>query len=210
MEQEMENRAFSLIEVKELRDDQRIIRGIATTPRPDRVGDVVEPMGVKVAGNIPLFLYHEHKLIVGRAKFGQATEKGIPFEAHIPNVTEAGTLKDRVDEAWQMVKYSLITAVSIGFRAVADKTERLKSGGLRFLESEVLELSLVPVPAQPDAVIQQFKSMSDESFVRLLSIDRAHLPSAGLRAGEAPGADALATRKAAPRGPVKLIPRKSR
>lgn len=206
----MNNRAYSLIEVKELNDEKRVLRGIATSPRPDRIGDIVEPLGVKVAADIPLFLYHEHTQIVGRAKFGKPTVKGIPFEASIPNVIEEGTLKNRVDEAWQMVKYNLITAVSIGFKPVAEKIERLKSGGLRFVECEVLELSLCPVPMHPEAVIEQFKSMSDESFVRLFSIDREHLPSAGngVSAGGTPGADALAKPKAAFRGPVKLIPRK--
>lgn len=207
----MENRAYSLIQVKEMSDDKRMIRGIATSPRPDRVGDVIESAGIKVASDIPLFLYHEHTMIVGRAKFGKPTSAGTPFEASIPNVIEAGTLKDRVDEAWQMVKYNLITAVSVGFKPVAEKIERLKNGGLRFLEVEVLELSLVPVPMHPEAVIAQYKSMSDENFVRLFteSIDREHLPSAGhgVSAGEAPGANALASRKAHP-GPVKLIKRK--
>lgn len=64
------------------------------------MGDIVEPLGVKVAKDIPLFLYHNHEKVVGRAYFGKATKKGIPFEASIPNVAEAGALKDRVDEAW--------------------------------------------------------------------------------------------------------------
>jgi HK97 family phage prohead protease len=151
-------RAYSLLTVKDFSDEQRVIRGIATSPRPDRVGDVVEPMGVSVAADIPLFLYHDSKKTVGRARFGKPTKDGIPFEATLPKVTEAGALKDRVDEAWQMVRYGLITAVSIGFRVLNSKVESLKDGGLRFLETEVMELSLVPVPAQPDAVIQSVKS----------------------------------------------------
>lgn len=161
----MQNRAYSLIHTKELNDEKRMLRGIATTPRVDRVGDIVEPLGIKVAADIPLFLYHDHKMIVGRAKFGKATKDGIPFEASIPDVPEHGALKARLDEAWQLVKYGLITAVSIGFKTFADKVERLKGGGLRFLETEVYELSLVPVPAQSEAIIQQFKSISDEDFI---------------------------------------------
>jgi hypothetical protein len=40
------NRAYSILTVKAVQEDQRIIRGTATTPEPDRVGDIVEPLGV--------------------------------------------------------------------------------------------------------------------------------------------------------------------
>lgn len=196
----MKTKAFSLIEVKELNDELRVIRGIATTPRVDRVGDVVEPLGVKVAADIPLMLHHDHKLVVGRAKFGTPTKAGIPFEATIPKVDEDGAVKSRVDEAWHSVKYRLITAVSIGFQAVSDKVERLADGGLRFLETEVYELSLVPVPAQPDAIIQQFKSMSDETFLRAFNDSADTRASAG-NARPANAADDSGQSK---RGPVRL------
>lgn len=153
------DRAYSIISVKAMDDEKRVIRGIATTPEIDRVGDSVDPFGVKVADDIPLFLYHDSNQTVGRAKFGKATKDGIPFEAHLPVVNEAGRLKDRVDEAWQMVKYRLITGVSIGFRAMQDGVERMKDGGLRFLKTEVLELSLVPVPANASATIHSIKSI---------------------------------------------------
>lgn len=164
------NRAYSLLTVKSFDDEQRMIRGIATTPTADRVGDIVEPMGVKVAPDIPLFLHHDSSQIVGRAKFGKPTKDGIPFEATLPKVAEEGRLKERVDEAWQMVKYRLITGVSIGFRTMKDKVERLKDGGLRFIETEVLELSLVPVPANAEATITSIKSLA-EPRVRVVRLD---------------------------------------
>jgi HK97 family phage prohead protease len=174
------------------------------------MGDIVEPLGVKVAADIPLFLYHDHEKVVGRARFGKATKAGIPFEASIPNIAEAGALKDRVDEAWQMVKYSLITAVSIGFRSVKDKVEALKDGGLRFLETEVMELSLVPVPAQPDAVIQSFKSMPDDEFIRAFGgtpVQPAQGHADESVVEKSPGETGTQT-KAVKRGPVQLIKRK--
>ena len=156
------NKAYSIFHIKSVDDERRVIRGIATTPTVDRMGDIVDPAGVKVASDIPLFLYHDSNQTVGRARFGKATKDGIPFEATIPNVKESGRLRDRVDEAWQMVKYGLIQAVSIGFRSLDDEVERLKNGGLKFLKTEVLELSLVPIPAQPDAVITGIKTFDME------------------------------------------------
>ena len=156
-------RAHSILEVKEFDDEQRVIRGMATTPTPDRVGDIVEPLGIKVAEDIPLFLYHDSTKTVGRAKFGRPTKAGIPFEARLPHVAESGALRDRVEEAWQLVKYRLVTGVSIGFRALDDAIEVLKGGGLRFLETEVMELSLVPIPANAEATITSIKSLDQRA-----------------------------------------------
>lgn len=177
------NRAYALLNIKGLDDEQRVIRGIATTPTPDRVGDSVDQYGVTVADDIPLFLYHDSTQTVGRVKFGKPTKEGIPFEARIPKVNEPGRLKDRLDEAWQMVRHGLINAVSIGFRPLENAIEQLKAGGLRFLKTEVLELSLVPVPAQPEAVIQGWKSMSQDAHESLIkqvkNIDQKHLAAKG-------------------------------
>lgn len=150
-------RAYALIDTKEASDDdKRVLRGIATSPSVDRMGDIIEMEGIKVAADIPLFLYHDSTKTVGRAKLEKPSKKGVPFEARLPKVTEDGLLKQRVDEAWQMCAYGLITAVSIGFQA--SEYSFIEGGGIRFMGVEILELSLVPVPAQPDAVIQSVKN----------------------------------------------------
>lgn len=176
------DRMYSLITVKEMDDERRVIRGMATTPEVDRQGDIVDPFGVKVAGDIPLFLYHDSNQTVGRAKFGKPTKDGIPFEAHLPVIKEAGRLKDRVDEAWQMVKYRLITGVSIGFRALEDGYERMKNGGLKFIATEVLELSLVPVPANASATITAIKSIDERQRAALGQSPSSSPPCPALRA----------------------------
>lgn len=168
-------RAYSMLEAKQFDDQRRVIRGMATTPTMDRVGDCVNQFGVKVAASIPLFLYHDSRKTVGRAKLEKATADGIPFEASFPNVTEPGALKDRIDEAVAMVRYGLITAVSIGFRVLDGAYEVMKGGGIKYLKTEVMELSLVPVPAQPEAVISGFKSM-DQAGQRAALIN--HIKSA--------------------------------
>lgn len=158
----MVNRAYSLLTVKSVDGERRTFSGWATTPEPDRVGDIVEPRGVTFKNPLPLLLFHDSALPVGTVKFGKATDDGIPFTASIPDVAEEGRLRDRVNEAWQSVKYGLIRAVSIGFRVLEDGAEALKSGGLRFTATEVLELSLVPVPANAGATITEIKSLDAE------------------------------------------------
>ena len=167
----MNQRAFSALEVKGVNEERRVITGLATSPVPDRAGDIVDPFGAKYAETIPLFLYHDSRLPVGTVRLGKPTAQGIPFEATIPKVTEPGALQSRVDEAWQMVKYKLIAAVSIGFREIAGKVKRLKDGGLEFLESEILELSLVPIPMQSLATINSIKSF-DTSARNALGISK--------------------------------------
>lgn len=159
-------RAYSLIETKEWDGDKRVIRGIATHPSTDRMGDIVEMDGVQVADDIPLFLYHDSTKTVGRAKFGKPTKNGIPFEATLPKIDEEGALKSRIEEAEQMVRYRLITAVSIGFRAL--EYSYIENGGIRFTECEVMELSLVPIPAQQAAVIHSVKSAGPSARAALI------------------------------------------
>lgn len=167
------HKAWSLLQVKSVDDEARIIRGIATTPTMDRVGDIVEPMGVVFRGAVKLHLYHKHDLPVGLLNFDRPTKSGIPFEATIPDVREEGTVKERVNEAWHSVKYKLLDAVSIGFNVLEGGVEIMKNGGLRFTKWEMLELSLVGVPANPEAVITAFKSC-DPARIR----SSLHLPLA--------------------------------
>ncbi|MES2634031.1 MAG: phage major capsid protein [Pseudomonadota bacterium] len=182
-------RAFSLLEIKGFDDDKRVISGIATSPSVDRMGDIVEMDGVEVAADIPLFLYHDSTKTVGRAQFGKPTKKGIPFTAQLPKVMEEGLLKQRVDEAWQMLRYKLINAVSIGFRAL--EYSFIEGGGIRFAKTEVMELSLVPVPAQPDAVIQSLKSADPVAraavITQIKSIDQQQRRTVPGASGALPG-----------------------
>lgn len=153
------DRAYSLLTVKSVEEEQRIIRGVATTPTPDRVGDIVEPLGVKFTNPMPLLHQHDADRPVGTVKFDRPTKDGITFEAQLPKIDEPGPLKDRVDTAWGEVKAGLVRAVSIGFRTLEDGYEVMKTGGLRFLKTEVMELSLVTVPANADAKISLIKSI---------------------------------------------------
>lgn len=164
------HKAWSLLEVKQVNDERRIIRGIATSPTVDRVGDIVEPEGMIQRGPVKLHLYHKHDLPVGHVMFGKPTKKGTPFEAEIPDVKEAGTVRERVNEAWHSVKYKLLDAVSIGFNVLEDGVELLKNGGYRFTKWEILELSLVGVPANPEAVITAFKCADSAAIRRALGV----------------------------------------
>lgn len=170
----MMNRAYSLLEVKQVDDDKRIITGTATSPSPDRIGDIVEPLGVKYKNPLPLLWHHQSNQPVGTVTFDKPTKKGITFTAKLPIIDVAGPLKDRVDTAWGEVKAGLVRGVSIGFRSL--ESSRMEDGGLRFIESEVLELSLVTIPANADATIDRIKSV-DTALLAATGQSEAYVPT---------------------------------
>jgi len=160
-------RAYSVLNVKNVNGDQRIVSGIATTPTPDRIGDIIDPMGAKFAPSMPCLWQHQNDKPIGVVKFSQPTAQGIRFEARLPQVTEPGVLKDRVDEAWQSVKYGLVAGASIGFRALKGGKEKMDGGGILFKSVEILELSLVTVPANGDCSIDIIRSLDRKSLAAL-------------------------------------------
>ncbi|WP_312800041.1 phage major capsid protein [Pseudomonas sp.] len=158
------DRAYTRLDVKQIVDGDEFftIRGIASTPTADRMGDVVEPLGAQFKTPMPLLWQHQHDKPVGHVTFAKPDKNGIPFEAQLPRIKEAGALKDRVDEAIQSLQYKLVAAVSIGFSAIEGAVERLANGGLRFKEWEWLELSLVTIPANSEATITQIKAIDTQ------------------------------------------------
>jgi len=150
------DKMFSEIVVKAIAEDRREIEGIASTPTIDRVNDIVDPLGLTFQREAPLLLGHDHAKPVGTVTFGTPTAKGLPFRAHIAKVDEPGEVKTRTDTAWHSVKSGIIKAVSIGFRPL--KSQQLSNGGTLYTKADVHQLSLVSVPANPDARITAFKS----------------------------------------------------
>jgi HK97 family phage major capsid protein/HK97 family phage prohead protease len=170
------NRAYSVLHVKAANPDLRVITGVASTPTPDRLGDIVEPLGMSFKNPVPLLLYHDTKKPVGTVKFFPPTKDGLEFEASLPTIDEPGTLHDRVEEAWQSIKAGLLAAVSIGFRAIEEAWMN-DAAAYRFIKTEVLELSLVTIPANQDATIETIKRL-----------DQVHLPPGATGTVHRPGA----------------------
>jgi HK97 family phage prohead protease len=148
-------RGYSLLSTKAVEEGgRRILRGMATTPSVDRMGDIVDPMGVSFAKELPFLWQHRHDQPIGWVKFGKPTKDGIPFEAEVASTDEEGELKSFLDKCWLQLKLGLVRAVSIGFRAL--KWAWIgEYEGIEYQEVEVYELSAVTIPANADAVIAQ-------------------------------------------------------
>lgn len=126
---------------------KRTVRGLASSPREDRMGDIVEPAGGTWSLPVPLLWAHDHKSPVGWVREATAGRDGVRI------VAEFAEGIGRADEIWAMCDAGLLDSFSIGFRAI--KAEPLSTGGYRYVTWELLEVSVVAVPAQPDAKIRR-------------------------------------------------------
>lgn len=177
------NRAYSLLTVKAVDEDKRVITGIATTPTPDRGGDVVEPKGAEFNLPIPFLWQHDSRQPLGHVTKAKVTTAGIEVTVELVKVDEPGKLKDRLDEAWQSIKSGLVKGLSIGFKEL--EYSRLDDGGYgyRFIRWLWLELSAVTIPANGDCSIQSVKSIDTElraaSGQKRLGVVRLTPPASG-------------------------------
>lgn len=158
----MNQRAYSILDIKaaDMADGKRRFSGIATTPTPDRTGDIVEPEGVQFQLPIPLLWQHNSGAPIGWITSAKVTAKGIDVEGEIHVETEAGKLKDRLDEAWQSLKGKLVRGLSIGFKPL----ESARIGdtySYRYLKWLWLELSAVTIPMNGECSITAIKSADE-------------------------------------------------
>lgn len=175
----MLNRAHSIFEVKSIDEDKRIITGIASTPSPDRMDDIVEPLGAVIKLPLPLLWMHDSSSPVGNVIEAKATKAGITVTCQFEKVEEPASLKDELDRAWAMVKAKLVRGFSIGFNPIESMDIEGSRWGRRFTKWEMLELSCVTVPANSDCSITSIKSAdlalrkSVRPVVRLVAADYA-------------------------------------
>jgi HK97 family phage major capsid protein/HK97 family phage prohead protease len=154
----MLKRAYSQLEVKSVDDEKRELTGIATTPSTDSYGDVVEPKGGEFKLPIPFLWQHDSGQPIGHVTKAKVTNAGIEVSVKLVRTDEPGTLKDRLDEAWQSIKLGLVRGLSIGFKPL--EHNYLENGkGVHFLRWAWMELSAVTIPANSDASVTAIRSV---------------------------------------------------
>jgi HK97 family phage major capsid protein len=163
----MLHRAYSLLEVKAIDEDERIITGFASTPTPDRGDDVLESKGAQFQLPMPFLWQHKHGEPLGEVFAADVRANGIEIKARIPKIAEAGKLKDRLDEAWQSIKHKLVRGLSIGWRPVEFKPIP-GTFGIHATKWLWLETSAVTIPMNAEATITLVKTS-----------DAAHLAALG-------------------------------
>lgn len=150
------DRGYSVVIIKSIDEEKREITGTATTPQPDRMEDIVEPLGGKYSLPLPLLWQHDQKTPVGHVVSAKVSSSGIDVKCKIAKTSEPGELKNRLDEAWQSIKLGLVRGLSVGFRPIEAQIIKA-TNGIRFVKWEWLELSLVTIPANVNASISTVK-----------------------------------------------------
>ena len=164
-------RAWCQIVLKSVDEDQRRIEGIASTPSTDRTGDIVESQGAAFTLPLPFLWQHDSAQPIGHVIAAKPDKDGIPVTIQLADVPVAGALKDRLDEAWQSIKFGLVRGLSIGF-APLEYSYIEETGGYRFTKWNWLELSAVTIPANADASISNIKAL-DLATLRMPVVHRA-------------------------------------
>jgi len=164
--------------VKAATQEDRVIRFIASDESLDRDGDIVVSSGWRIENYLknPIVLYgHNYdKLPVGKAKnvIIDPIGKQLIIDVQFPRVEEVSTGEPSehalfVDSVYNLAKLGLLNAVSVGFRGL--KVEPIldadgKWTGRKFLEQELMELSIVPVPSNVNAVAIMRGAKVDEKL----------------------------------------------
>ena len=132
------------------------IEGYANCNTVDRQGDVI-PSTVWDAGmdnyirNPIMLAYHDHSQPIGRMVEHKVDSKGLWIKASISSAAE---------DVYNLVKAGVLTAFSVGFR-VLDASYDSTLDLFIIKELELLEISVVSVPANQDSLFSLAKSFDN-------------------------------------------------
>lgn len=136
------------------------IEGYASTTDVDRMGDVIPAYAWELALNNflknPIILaYHDHSKPVGRMIDYKLDSKGLWIKARVSAAAE---------DVFNLVKDGILTGFSVGFR-VKDATYNPDTDIFIITELELIEISLVSVPANQNTLFNLSKSFdNDEEY----------------------------------------------
>ena len=140
---------------KAVSDGARRVRFVASDETVDRYGDIIRASGWQLdnfrKNPVLLFGHQSGQLPVG--KVDPIAVEGTRLIAHAEFTPEG--MSDFADTVWAMVDQGFVQAASVGFLPLAtnpifDADKNLT--GFEFIAQELLELSVVTVPANPNAL----------------------------------------------------------
>ena len=133
-------------------DDAGTITGTAWPfGTPDRVGDLITKGAFSTAPAVlPMLAFHDHRDPVGSWTEIQETDAGLVVKGRLL-IEEVA----RAREVHALVRSGAVTGLSIGFSTKAATPRR--GGGRTITALDLVEVSLVTVPAHPGARITSAK-----------------------------------------------------
>lgn len=144
---------------KNFNDEERTFEAIASTETPDRHGDIIKQDGWVLDSFLknPVLLWgHDyHSPPIGKVIDIRVEDNKLVFKAKFP---EEGVY-ELSDTIYRLFKEGILKAFSVGF--IPLEWEEKKDGGYIFKKQELLEISAVTVPANPEALVASIKAMED-------------------------------------------------
>lgn len=148
------NKQYTFADITEKASDGSFT-AVASTATKDRHGEIVDVSGWELRNfkkNPVLLWAHDHSIpAIGKATKVWVSDGKLMFKGVWQDITDMGRA------AKQLVEQGIINSFSVGFMP-------LDMEGNKYLKQELLEISLVNVPANPDAMMQAFKSLKDSGF----------------------------------------------
>jgi HK97 family phage prohead protease/HK97 family phage major capsid protein len=122
---------------------------------PDRYGDIIDPKGWQIEAfkKNPIALFaHDKSFPIGT--WEDVRVSNTDLRAHL-KLAPLGT-SSRIDEIRRLIEAKILRASSVGFRPIKfesiDPNDRFGMNGTRYLQHELVETSVVAVPANPNAL----------------------------------------------------------
>jgi HK97 family phage prohead protease len=154
------------VEVKAFDPSQEmVITGIANAATVDRINELIEMSQWKLDSYLknPIILYqHEYDDPIGFARNVQVTSQGLSFEAVIGDPSKGYELTEAQREARSLLAQGVLKAFSVGYYPEdyeydsAHEVWKLKN-------VDLMEISLVSVPCNPDSLLTSIKSFCPEN-----------------------------------------------
>lgn len=138
--------------------DARTVSFVFSDESVDRYGDIIQARGWDLANfnanPVALFGHDAGSVenVVGRAK--NVRVKGTELIGDIEFM--GADVNPNAEAVYQMVKGGFLKTVSVGFAPIEWKAtkDKARPGGVDFIKQELLEISIVPIPANPNALVQ--------------------------------------------------------
>jgi HK97 family phage prohead protease len=130
----------------------RQVRVVASDGTTDRMGDILDPAGCQLANfrrNPIVLAQHNSEEPIARCPSITANDVQVTALIEFP----AAGVNVRSDEYLALLKSGVLGAVSVGFLPLARSP--LQGGGWRYTAWELLELSVVSIPANANALVQE-------------------------------------------------------
>ena len=156
-----------LPDIKMLDDDTRRVRIRMSTASVDRDNDTIAVDGWDTRNyeKNPVVLY-------GHNYFGLPVGKAVQLHKDAMSLSAVDEFVPReidafADTVYQMLKHGFLNTASVGFRQL-EYTINEERRGVDFIRQELLEHSIVPVPANPEAIVEARGLLGAEAMQPLI------------------------------------------